>query len=295
MPDTPSQVCRAPTLPRPALPKPTRPLFRGFSPGRPRMPRREQSRSATSPHALVALRRAIIDAFLGAGYPQSPPTTCSSSMSSSARRCPHLSQCDRHPAMPTGASCGLSPRYAVDHFHRARPETELHRQSGVYVPRAGSTSAARRCSTTCAMMVRKRDDSAAIATERAGPAQGCRCGGARRRLPAHRHGPMGRGTVGQPAPLGRLCAGRAHRPCRRHDGGGGRAPDRHPSVPKQRQGAFRRLRRPRHPLRQAADLWRPRPRSPAPCPTTGLPTPSTSPPLMAAAMAPLFAGDTVFA
>ena len=62
--------------------------------------------------------------------------------------------------------------------------------------------------------------------------------------------------AGSPHRFRRLRGRREDRPCRRHDRRGGRAPDRHAPLPEYRQGAFRRLRRERHTVRSAPDLWR---------------------------------------
>ncbi len=64
--------------------------------------------------------------------------------------------------------------------------------------------------------------------------------------------------AGSPASLGRLRAGRAHRPRRRRHRRGSRAPDRDAPLPERRQGAFQPFQREPGPVRPAADLRRPR-------------------------------------
>ena len=89
------------------------------------------------------------------------------------------------------------------------------------------------------VMVRKRDKASPAPPEVVPKPQGKgRPGDARRSRPRDRGGALRLRPRGRAAPLGRLCAGREDRPRRRHDLGGGRAPDRHPPLPEHRQGAL---------------------------------------------------------
>ena len=102
--------------------------------------------------------------------------------------------------------------------------------------------------------------------------------------PQHRSSRLGRRRGRQRAALRRLSGRREDRPCRRHDGGGGRAPTRDPALAEHRPRPFRRLRPEVEQDRPAAGLWRPRhqPRALASA-STGSKTPSMSPASTAAA------------
>ena len=100
----------------------------------------------------------------------------------------------------------------------------------------------------------------------------------------------------QPAPVGRLRGGREDRPRRRHDGRGGRAPDRDAALSEHRARAFQPVHRGTGPLRPAAHLRRPRDLA---CPRALVQRPGQCVPHRGINggrhVAPLFAGNTVFA
>ena len=85
-----------------------------------------------------------------------------------------------------------------------------------------------------------------------------RAGQARRRLPDDRRGRLRFRARRLALSLGRLRAGRTHRPRRRRHGRRSRAPDRDAPLPERRQGALQPVQRKPGPVRPAADLRRPR-------------------------------------
>ena len=63
--------------------------------------------------------------------------------------------------------------------------------------------------------------------------------------------------AGSPHRWGDYPPGEKDRPCRRHDGRGGRASAGDPPLPEHRQGSFQPAQRRPGPVRPPADLWRP--------------------------------------
>ena len=87
-----------------------------------------------------------------------------------------------------------------------------------------------------------------------------RCCRACSAMPARRSTsrPMTSTLAGSPHRFGDYAVGEQHRPCRRHHGRGGRAPDRDPALPEHRAHPLQPVRAGAGPLRPAADLWRAR-------------------------------------
>ena len=109
------------------------------------------------------------------------------------------------------------------------------------------------------VMVRKRDEAApAPGRSRAAAADRGRAETSRRGLPADRREGLRLRAGREPASLRRLCGRREDRPCRRHHRRGGRASDRDAALSEHRAHPFRPVLGGAGPLRQAADLRRPR-------------------------------------